>query len=312
MNRKVIRVFTLVVSLFMTMTISSEMAAQNGPTQGDATFYYGGTWILHQDGWSPITMEIQRIGSEITGKASYDAGRNGIARGTVQGRAWSESYGPIFMAGVVTVDHFEVEIRWHDGVGIYHGTNMEKIPPRNSYEAELCGPGSSIRFDPGCAALIPRNSLAGETWPKGDPARAVNWHTDPVFLPLPPPVRSAPPPPTPIRSSGKMPKSEPAPPPPTPPFIIAGQPIIPTPAHPFGIVVIAWDGGPDHPNVEVVMSIDNGVEIPAFSMEQSAQSPVWKQPKMASIPLQLQRHHHYRFILRAPGQALSSVDFVVS
>jgi hypothetical protein len=104
----------------------------------------------------------------------------------------------------------------------------------------------------------------------------------------------------------------PPPPPPTPPYIIAGKPVIPTPSHPFGIVVLAWDGGPDNSDAEVLMSIDNGAVIPAFSMEQPAQSPVWKQAKMASIPLQLQRGHYYKFILKnAAGKTLSTAAFVV-
>ena len=94
------------------------------------------------------------------------------------------------------------------------------------------------------------------------------------------------------------------------PFISAGQAIIPTPSHPFGIVPLSWDGGPDHPNVEVFVSIDNGAEIPAFSIEQSQQSPVWKQPRM-STALNLQRYHHYKFFLKGAGQALSTAAVVV-
>ena len=97
----------------------------------------------------------------------------------------------------------------------------------------------------------------------------------------------------------------PPPPPPKPPFIIANQAIVPSPSHPFGIVPLLWDGGPNYPNVEIFLSIDNGPEIPAFSMEHPQQSPVWKQPK-ASIPLQLQRYHYYKFFLKSAGQTLGA------
>lgn len=101
----------------------------------------------------------------------------------------------------------------------------------------------------------------------------------------------------------------PPPAPPKPPFIYAGQPIIP-PNMPFGIVPLSWDGGPDHPNVEVWLSMDNGAEIPAFSIEQGPQSPVWKQPKI-SMAVQLQRYHHYRFVLKDAGKTLFTAAGVV-
>ena len=85
---------------------------------------------------------------------------------------------------------------------------------------------------------------------------------------------------------------------------------MPTPNHPFGIVPLSWDGGPDHPNVEVWLSMDNGAEIPAFSTEHHPQSSVWKQPKN-SIPLHLQRNHHYKFVLKGAGKTLSTAAFVV-
>lgn len=103
---------------------------------------------------------------------------------------------------------------------------------------------------------------------------------------------------------------QPPPAPPKPPFIYAGQAIIPTPNHPFGIVPVSWDGGPDHPNVEVFVSIDNSPEIPAYSIGESQQSPVWKQPKISTV-LNLQRYHHYRFVLRSGGKTLSSAAGLV-
>lgn len=89
------------------------------------------------------------------------------------------------------------------------------------------------------------------------------------------------------------------------------QPIVIHPSVPFAPVYLGWDGGPDHPNVEVWLSMDNGVEIPAFSMNQGQQSPVWKLPKVAAAELQLQRRHYYKFILKAAGKTLSTAAFVV-
>ncbi|HVF46395.1 MAG TPA: hypothetical protein VNA17_02395 [Pyrinomonadaceae bacterium] len=156
--------------------------------------------------------------------------------------------------------------------------------------------------------VLPSGRLDGEAWEKASPNSRQTWHSQGVLKCAPPPPVV----PKPIKSSGKAKPAPqpPAPPPPTPPFIIASQAIVPTPTHPFGIVPLSWDGGPDHPSVEVFVSIDNGAEIPAFSTEHLPQSPVWKQPK-ASIPLHLQRYHHYRFVLKAAGKTLSTAVFVV-
>ncbi len=158
------------------------------------------------------------------------------------------------------------------------------------------------------AKILPSGRLDGIGYEKGSPNVRVPWHSDGVLKCAPPPpvVPKLPPfVPKPLKSTGK---AKPAPP--KPPFIYAGQAIIPTPAHPFGIVPLSWDGGPDHPNVEVVLSMDNGAEIPAYSIGQAAQSPVWKQSK-TSIALQLQRYHHYKFVLKSAGKTLSTAAFVV-
>jgi hypothetical protein len=176
--------------------------------------------------------------------------------------------------GTIDGDNFSVQIFWTNGqTGIY------------------------------TAKILPSGRLDGEAYEKNSPSVRVPWNSNGV-LKCPPPTA-----PKPIRSTGKA-KPAPTPPPPTPPFIIAGQVVIPTPNHPFGIASLGWDGGPDHPDVAVWLSIDNGAEVPAFSMEHPAQSPIWRQPK-ASIPLQLQRKHHYRFVLKGAGKTLSTVAFVV-
>jgi hypothetical protein len=225
----------------------------------------------------PIELTLQQKGVVVSGTAALIVASEG-----------RRIEGPV--DGAIEGNSFSIQIFWNDHqTGVYN------------------------------AKILPSGRLDGEGWEKNTPKVHVTWHSDgflkcpppafssgglPTFLGTPPPRKPAPPP---LKSSGKA-RTDPSPP---PPYIIAGQPIIPTPAHPFGIVVLAWDGGPDNSDAEVLMSIDNGAVIPAFSMEQAAQSPVWKQSKMASIPLQLQRGHYYKFILKAAGHTLSSAAFVV-
>ena len=190
----------------------------------------------------------------------------------------AENNDPVFGAvdGTLDGDSFSIQIFWENGkTGVYN------------------------------AKVLPSGRLDGEAYEKSSPQSRTIWHSDGVLKCAPPPVI-----PKPIRSSGKAKPAPQTPAPPPPPFITAGIAIIPTPTHPFGIVPLSWDGGPDHPNVEVWLSMDNGAEIPAFSMEQGPQSPVWKQPKI-SIALQLQRYHHYRFVLKDAGKTLSTAAFVV-
>ena len=181
--------------------------------------------------------------------------------------------------GTIDGDSFSIQIFWaNNKIGVYNGK------------------------------VLPSGRLDGEAYEKSTPQSRTIWHSEGVLKCAPPPPLI----PKPIRSTGKRPPTTqpPAAPPPTPPFIIASGAIMPTPNHPFGIVPLSWDGGPDHPNVEVFVSMDNGADIPAFSIEHSPQSPVWKQPKM-SIPLHLQRYHHYKFVLKAAGKTLSTTAFVV-
>lgn len=160
------------------------------------------------------------------------------------------------------------------------------------------------------AKILPSGRLDGEGWEKSSPNVRVTWYSEGMLKCPPPPAFGAgglfgmPAP-----KKAPKPATTPSAPPPTPPFIIAGQPYLP-PYMPYGTVGISWDGGPDHPKAEVFLSMDNGAEVPAFSMDQPQQSPVWKQPK-AGLSMQLQRHHHYRFVLKAEGKTLSTVIFVV-
>jgi hypothetical protein len=226
---------------------------------------------LIQPGSKPMELYLIQNGKRVTGNAGA----------IVQN---SSGHGEHRMAGIVDGsldgDSFSVQIYWDNGqTGVYQGK------------------------------VLLSGRLDGEAWEKSSPNVRLPWHTDGLLgCPQPP----KPPPPPPIKSSGKARSEPPAPtpPPPTPPFITAGQAIIPTPTHPFGIVPLSWDGGPDHPNVEVWLSMDNGAEIPAFSMNFAQQSPLWKQPK-AGGEMQLQRYHHYRFVLRDAGKTLSTAAFVV-
>lgn len=179
--------------------------------------------------------------------------------------------------GTIDGDNFRIQIAWSNGqTGVY----TSNIPPSGKLE--------------------------GEGWEVNSPNVRVPWHNGSVPLKCAPP-----PPPKPIRATGraKAAPTTPAPPPPTPPFIMAGQPNLP-PYMPYGIVGIGWDGGPDHKNVKIFVSINHGAEVPAFSLDHPQQSPVWKHEKV-SMSVQLLRYHHYKFVLKAKGKTLSTVAFVV-
>ncbi len=148
MHRKTSRIWLtamLSVSAIIVLLSSSAQAQRDdGPPMHD----FSGPWTVWQDNNFQVTMELQQNGSELTGKASYSAGRKGIMRGTVRGRAWLQK-DPSGNTG--NRDHFEVEITWHQGSGIYKG------------------------YTPGG-----RPYLVGETWPKGNPAGKVKWYSSPA------------------------------------------------------------------------------------------------------------------------------------
>ncbi len=133
-----VSVFTLLLSP------AAEAQRDDGPPMHD----FSGTWTIKQDNNFLVTLELQQNGSEITGKASYNAGRKGIMRGTVQGRAWLQKD---LSGRIGNNDHFEVEIVWHQGSGIYKG------------------------YTPGG-----RPYLVGETWPRDNPAGKVKWYSSPA------------------------------------------------------------------------------------------------------------------------------------
>ena len=245
-----------------------------------ATWDASGDWHMDQEDLI-ITLKLQQKGMNITGSASHSRwykAKNSPHIGTVE--------------GTIDGDRFKIQIYWLDGlVGVYIGK------------------------------FRPAGRLEGDAYEKQTPNIRVTWHSQELLKCAPtgskepfkitykvtPPSTPSPPP---IRSTGKA-RNEPAPPPPTPPFIIASHAIIPTPSHPFGIVPVSWDAGPDNPNVQVFVSVDNSPEIPAFSIENPQQSPVWKQPKMG-FALNLQRYHSYKFFLRdSAGKTLSTTVLMV-
>ena len=83
---------------------------------GPPAFSYSGTWSLRQSNGFVVTMVLTQNGREITGTASYNAGRNGIARGVVNGKAWQQKGASGWTSNV---DHFQVEIAWNGAVGVY-------------------------------------------------------------------------------------------------------------------------------------------------------------------------------------------------
>ncbi len=159
------------------------------------------------------------------------------------------------------------------------------------------------------ATVLPSGRLDGEGYEKASPNIRVTWHSAGVLKCAPPPVMMSG---TSINQMLKPPtKAAPPPPKPKPPFVVASQVIVPTPHHPFAIVGLSWDGGPDHPNVEVWVSVNNGAEIPAFSMDFASQHPIFKQPK-AGIEMKLPRNSgQYRYVLKAAGKTLSTVEVYV-
>jgi hypothetical protein len=178
--------------------------------------------------------------------------------------------------GTIDGDSFSVQIFWNnDATGVYNGK------------------------------VLPSGRLDGQAYEKNTPKILVTWHSDGVLKCSPPPPVK----PKPIRSSGKAKPAPTSAPPPKPPFINAGRPIV-IPHLPYAIVHLGWDGGPDNPNVEVFLSIDNGPQTPAFSVDFPPGHPLFKQPKVASIELKLQKGRLHKFVLKAGGATLSTVSFV--
>jgi hypothetical protein len=291
----------LAVALFVVLLGSSGHAQQD---DGPPMYDYTGKWDLKQANGFVVTMELQQNGREITGKASYDAGRKGIARGTVQGRAWLFKFSSAW--GVVQWDKFEVEITWHDGVGVYQGSMgiSKKIGGEFGNYIELG---------------------EGTTWPKGNPAGSVAW-TAPTFplAPPPPPLKSSrdfilkdklsmpklpsngqrkiePPPSLPGGSGPVSGPPDSSPPPPMKvPGIVASQMVFPGGRfQPAGFVVLTWDGGPDHPYAEVWVKVDGGDET--FVVEQGK----------GGLQVTVVRGRSYEYILTDAGKTLSTVSFIV-
>ncbi|MBV9215978.1 MAG: hypothetical protein JO053_07355 [Acidobacteria bacterium] len=108
---------SMVTSLLLIFAFSLCAFAQRD--DGPPAHNFSGTWDLRQSNGFVVTMVLTQNGREITGTASYNAGRNGIARGSVSGRAWRTNGGGGWQTNV---DNFQVEIAWNGAVGVYRAT----------------------------------------------------------------------------------------------------------------------------------------------------------------------------------------------
>ncbi len=234
----------------------------------------GGWWMVQRGQANHIGINLKQKGRVLTGTAVSLEG-NADTVGTID--------------GTIDGDTINFQIFWPDHLtGVYNGK------------------------------ILPSGRVEGETYDKNNTRHRQPWRSEGVLKCAPAP------PPKVLRSTGRKPSMnqtsldhlfpalKTAAPEPKPPFINAGQVVIPTPSHPFGIVSLGWDGGPDHPNVEVFVSIDDGVEIPAFAIGFAPQHPVFKQPKVAALTLNLERRKHYKFSLKGVGKTLAATAaFVV-
>ena len=114
---------------------------------GPPVHNFGGTWSLRQSNGYVVTMVIKQNGREITGTASYNAGRSGIARGVVTGRAWQQKGANGWQSNV---DHFQIEIAWNGPIGVYKGS-----------------------------ASWAEGYLRGETYQKDKPSARASWSAGP-------------------------------------------------------------------------------------------------------------------------------------
>lgn len=110
-------VFILVVgSLMLMFPFSAKVTAQRD--DGPPGHNFAGTWSMRQSNGYVVTVVLKQNGRDITGTASYNAGRSGIARGVVSGKVWRTN-GVTWQS---TVDNFQIEIQWNGPVGVYKGT----------------------------------------------------------------------------------------------------------------------------------------------------------------------------------------------
>lgn len=124
------------------MALSQRTNAQDGNPRCN----YGGTWHLRQSNGVFVTMELQQSGQKITGKASYDAGRRGIMRGTVTGTVRTR-YGRGNTPSRWDTDVLHVEIAWYGAVGIYEGEKLVTAPHMSGSTWEKARPGNQASWE---------------------------------------------------------------------------------------------------------------------------------------------------------------------
>ncbi len=230
----------------------------------------GNLTILQRGSNDNIGLTLEQKGMVITGTAGYDARNDthgGFGRKHVQGN----------VDGAINGDSFSVQIFWPDNLtGVYN------------------------------AKILPSGRLDGETYDKNNSKIRQTWRSEGVLKCAPPPINprvvvqsTSKKPPPPIKSTGKMPKSEPAAPKLEPPYIVASQA---KPQHlgaSTGFAVLTWDGGPDHPFAEVWVKVNGGDET--FVVEKGKDS--------RQVIAELGKT--YLYILTDAGKTLATVGVVL-
>ncbi len=139
-----VRSISFVAAALIAMACSSASFAQRD--DGLPGHNFGGTWSMRQSNGYVVTLVLKQNGRDITGTASYNAGRSGIARGVVTGRAWRTN-GANWQS---TVDNFQIEIQWNGPIGVYRAT-----------------------------ASCAEGNLKGETYQKDRPSARASWDAGP-------------------------------------------------------------------------------------------------------------------------------------
>lgn len=103
-----------------------------------------GRWELRQGNGILVTMDLHQTGVQIVGEASYQT-PHGIERGSVRG-----TFGHYVATKYdVAADDLKVEISWHGVIGVYNGRIRESD-----------------------------KRLTGNTYPKQDPSKGTDWHSE--------------------------------------------------------------------------------------------------------------------------------------
>ncbi len=178
----------------------------------------GHGWRFKQ-GSTNVDLELDQNGTVITGKANHridvtpkDGGPGIEGKANVRGT----------VDGTMKDDHFDVIIHWNNNTtGVYNGT------------------------------IGPSGRIEGTGYNQATPSIKVNWYSETHMecadaAPVEPPTATPP-----IKSSGKMPKTQSSTASPT---ISAHPTVVNIPdGQSEGTVTLTWDGGPDHPDAKVWM-----------------------------------------------------------